>query len=179
MPTYLPTNLIELARTPFKCGTSAEGTSRLGLDVAPFAFALPVTVSGYTGDIERQQVPELEQYLCELNSEQFRMMMEGGYERLKAWEDVGTGPKDRLETLVTQIQSEISERVDSWRDEWGKGDSGKKHLNIARDVYLHWGAKHICVLAKELEAGTGKHNNSVKNLADAGSLPWQCMNMAC
>ena len=122
-----------------------------------------------------ERVLDLHHYLSKLNTQQFEMMIDAGFSRLDRWHDTDT-TEGATAAFVVELKAEILNRLEAWNQEWGREAQGGP-LGVARDVYLHWGAKHICILAKEVEAGSNGYVG-LKALSDAGKLSWQCMNMS-
>ena len=120
---------------------------------------------------------KLNTLLCELNGRQFELMVEAGYARMKKW----TTDKGEIHINFTKnLNDEVQERLRAWTSArevaLDTKHSGYPEDKITHDVYLHWGAKHICCLVIELsilEKGV-EHLRDCYNLAN---LPWQCMNM--
>ena len=168
---------MELACIPFQSGTVQESTSSLGLFDAPYTFDVQGLEMVIQRGTEVGSLAKLNTLLCELNGQQFELMVEAGYARMKRW------TIDKAEehiNLTKNLNNEVQERLRAWAAareiSLDIGHGGYPEDKIARDVYLHWGAKHICCLVTELlilEKGV-EHLQDRYNLA---KLPWQCMNM--
>ncbi|TFY50875.1 hypothetical protein EVJ58_g10850 [Rhodofomes roseus] len=176
MPAQLPPDLVELARMPFKSGASYEHTSNLGLHSAPYSHR--VVASGiptiHEGSSSRGGIRSLEGFLRELNGGQFEYMVNAGYTRMDHWK--GSDDMGRA-SFRTELEEQIEARLVAWKAEIREAEPTDQLQKIARDVYLHWGAKHICCLVKEVEASQ-KGLGNLQALLGAAELPWQCMNMS-
>ncbi|KAH9911488.1 uncharacterized protein B0H18DRAFT_956353 [Fomitopsis serialis] len=175
-PSTLPPQVLVLAREPFKSLGPVEGldTSDLGLHERPFKWLAPehdvLQESGEGGS-----VLAAERALRELNGRQLGFMVETGFQRMKERKAVG---RAGMADLVSALESEVKERLRAWEftAQANVVVDRTVYANIARDVYLHWGAKHICCLAKEVEtirAGVVR----LEELEVEGGLAWQCMNI--
>ncbi|KAH9912009.1 uncharacterized protein B0H18DRAFT_961472 [Fomitopsis serialis] len=174
-PSTLPPRLLELAREPFKSlGTVEESyTSDLGLHKWPFEFVGPER-DVLEGNDHDSGILTAERAMRMLNGRQLEFMVEAGFQRMKQTKAVGRNwPVD----VISALECEVKERLTAWEAiTQRKGREHTVYGNIARDVYLHWGAKHICGLLKEVEdicAGVTR----LEELEVQGGLAWQSMNI--
>lgn len=169
---------MQLACTPFKSGTSTEETSELGLRDTPYAlerFDIPAVESN---ESTAESIGTIEALLRELNGKQFSLMVDAGYTRKDRWMGLGN---DRLEGYIKELEGEVEGRLAAWIavDSEDKTITARQNArrNIAREVYLHWAAKHICCITKEVEMARAGGLEYLHKCWNGSRMPWQCMNM--
>lgn len=174
MPTRpVPPALLLLACTPFKSGSPRQDTSDLGLMNVPYALRVPVLRGSST---TAGSVGRMEELLRELNGKQFDSMVNAGYARKDRWVALGdAGWGD----FVKELENEVECRLTAWIAVHSEGEAMHDACSsIARGVYLHWGAKHVCCIMKEVAAAQKGGLRYLHDCWNNATLPWQCMNMS-
>lgn len=162
---------------PFKSGTPKQDTSDLGLANMPYSLkaSMPALESTSAGSVGRA-----EEYLRELNGKQFELMVEAGYTRKDHWVALGDGTG--WNDYIKELEQEVERRITAWivvhSEEKAIAAGQNACGDIARRVYLHWGAKHICCIMKEIAAARKGGLQYLHDCWDNARLPWQCMNMS-
>lgn len=96
----------------------------------------------------------MEEFLCELNGKQFELMVDAGYSRKDRW--VALGDAAGLTDFIKELEEAVERRLVAWivvhSGEEVSAAVRDTCENVAWGVYLHWGAKHICCIMKEIAA---------------------------
>lgn len=134
-PPELSPLLVELARKPFvarDCNKGDEIELDLGIWSIPYQITIPE-------DLQEDQINvEI------LNFYHWGMMIDAGNERMKL------ATEDGMMELAAKLKEELANRLEEWTKEWEVETPGGV-AGILWEVAMHWSAKSIAVLHRELE----------------------------